>query len=529
MNRFEHFININKIQCFNLEDQELKQILPNINEFFISKIVNNDLFETNDLYINFIGLYYLFNDYNNYIVKMCFKKALIKFDSSLSLYNLMFYYSLMKKFEKMRSYYLKLCNNHDKYIDISYYLFGSYYYLNNDITNARKWYLNALEINVLSSYVNLAFIEKKLLNFNYAKYYLINAIKYAPSEYIRLDNLLHLGYYYETIEYDYYKAKKLYLEVYKYKNSNSCIYLGNFYKNIKNNETKMIKYYINAALLGNGEGYNLLAKYYTGTNFKLAHKYYLLGCKMKYVPIFYEYAMFHRQYESNSKLMLKYLDIAIKYNNVNAAIYLAKYYGNRDNIDLMKHYYDIAIKLNSIDAAMDLASFYKSYRDYDNMIKYYNIAIKEKNLTALYNLAIHFENSNWNLSEKYYLTCVELNYDNALYKLANLYRIKNNYPIMIKYLEKFINNTGKFIDVIEYLKKHSVELLYANTLCLKYNYKDSIIINESIVLNNKLKYSIMDECPICFEDCSLVYYKCCAHFYCINCIYKIKTCSICGF
>ena len=60
------------------------------------------------------------------------------------------YYSLMKKFEKMRSYYLKLCNNHDKYIDISYYLFGSYYYLNNDITNARKWYLNALEINVLS-------------------------------------------------------------------------------------------------------------------------------------------------------------------------------------------------------------------------------------------------------------------------------------------------------------------------------------------------------------------------------------------
>jgi hypothetical protein len=100
---------------------------------------------------------------------------------------------------------------------------------------------------------------------------------------------------------------------------------------------------------------------------------------------------------------------------------------------------------------------------------------------------------------------------------------------MIKYLEKFINNTGKFIDVIEYLKKHRVELLYANTLCLKYNYKDSIIINESIVLNNKLKYSIMDECPICFEDCSLVYYKCCAHFYCMNCIYKIQTCSICGF
>ena len=46
-----------------------------------------------------------------------------------------------------------------------------------------------------------------------------------------------------------------------------------------------------------------------------------------------------------------------------------------------------------------------------------------------------------------------------------------------------------------------------------------------------MKVSIIDKCPICFDEDNLILYECFAHYYCLDClyqgVYKDKKCAVC--
>ena len=65
----------------------------------------------------------------------------------------------------------------------------------------------------------------------------------------------------------------------------------------------------------------------------------------------------------------------------------------------------------------------------------------------------------------------------------------------------------------------------------RHNIKDIKINNQMQIIENKMKFSIIDKCPICYDETNLVLYECFAHYYCLDCIYqgvyKDKKCAIC--
>lgn len=133
-----------------------------------------------------------------------------------------------------------------------------------------------------------------------------------------------LGFYYETIKNDIYKAVKYY-KIGSKKDNAECAYnVGIYYGETVNNARKAIKYFTRATELGDSDAFFQLGKYFD-----------ILG---------------------DDEESIRYLNLSVETGNVDAMIKLAKHYREIDP-DLTIKYYDMAINHNYNIAVYDLVNY----------------------------------------------------------------------------------------------------------------------------------------------------------------------------
>lgn len=142
--------------------------------------------------------------------------------------------------------------------------------------------------------------------------------------------------------------------------------------------------------------------------------------------------------EKNYDNMIIYYEMAIKKNDVEAMILLAKYYERRDpqkyenymllaieedennveaindiafyyhyttkNSEKAKKYYLMAIEKGHVMSTWQLANLFKSEQDIESMKKYYLMGIEKDNETAMYNLGLYYQENNDIQNTKKYFT-----------------------------------------------------------------------------------------------------------------------------
>lgn len=207
---------------------------------------------------------------------------------------------------------------------IIYNLYGLYYENHNDMNNAIKYYLMA--INGGNS----------------------NA-------------MFNLGSYYDNIEKNYDEAIKYYLMAIKKGNSDAMSNLGLHYENVEKNYNKAIKYYLMAIEKDDVDAMYNLASYYQNheKNYMLMEKYYLMAIEKGDVISMYNLAVYYEDVKKNYNKSIKYYLMAIEKGDDNSMNNLASYYHTYEkNYMLMEKYYLMAIELNNEDAFDNLKNFY---------------------------------------------------------------------------------------------------------------------------------------------------------------------------
>ena len=117
----------------------------------------------------------------------------------------------------------------------------------------------------------------------------------------------------------------------------------------------------------------------------------------------------------------KRFDLATS-KEIDAMIYLGKYYEERDEHENMKKYYTMAIENGNNKVIFELGKYYEERNDYVNMIKYYLMAIEKDNVCAMYNLGFYYEKQEDDANMlKYLCMAVKKEHVIAMYKLGNYY------------------------------------------------------------------------------------------------------------
>ena len=213
--------------------------------------------------------------------------------------------------------------------------------------------------------------------------------------------------------------------------------IGLYYQCKINDFDKMKKYYLLAIKLNCIESmcnlayyYYLEYEYYNKNEYDNIKKYYLMAIGLNSCKAMIEFALYCIQDKKYDEAK-KYLLMAIEFNNTKAMIELGIYYKDIEkNYDEMKKYYLMAIELNNTNAMHELADYYKciirlkfdELQNYDVFFtKYYNkkdfaIVKLRKNNVMIDNCFCEIE-QNYNEMIKYYLMSIELNNEEALFKL----------------------------------------------------------------------------------------------------------------
>ena len=212
--------------------------------------------------------------------------------------------------------------------------------------------------------------------------------------------------------------------------------------------------------------------------------------------------------------------------------WIGNYYREMKNYKLMRKYYYITINKHYIgysDAMSKLGFYFYIMKDYKNMKKYYSMAIDLKNSDAMNNLGVYYQHiKNFKEMMKYYSMAIDLYHTDSMNNLGTYYYSINNFYKSKEYLLMAIENGHERAKINICIITHKLEryILYS----LK-----NIVFNEELsddihIYNNKLKKSIIDQCPVCLEDnktCILV--RCFCHYICNICYIQLynKACPVC--
>ena len=181
--------------------------------------------------------------------------------------------------------------------------------------------------------------------------------------------------------------------------------------------------------------------------------------------------------------------------------------------------------------------------------------IKNSNPTYIfYKYYKHIE-INSNKKMQYYISSFKQN--PSVKKIKNIieyYRSINNINTMIQYILLGCNNKLE-VDINTFetlyeadLKKYmidvkiltpAIEICIIQTLvnkklvgwsygmCKKFNIRNPKIEHIIQFIDNKMKFSKNEDCPICFDKTQLVPFECFGHYYCLDCMYKLYTSNKC--
>jgi hypothetical protein len=242
--------------------------------------------------------------------------------------------------------------------------------------------------------------------------------------------------------------------------------------------------------------------------------------------------------------MIKYLIQLVANNDINAINKLINYYESINDTDNMVKYLIVASINNDIMAINRLISYYQNINENNEMIKYLLIKFKIDNDISIFDgyinidiireLGSYYKSiSNIVKMKEYYLMGVELNDIISINNMVTYYKDNN-----IK-LDDIFKKACLELDIIDSKIKDFIlclfdkkqEMKWVYTMCKKYNIRDVKINHQMQLIENKMKISIIDKCPICYDEDKLVPYECFAHYYCLDClyqgIYKDKKCAIC--
>ena len=277
-----------------------------------------------------------------------------------------------EQYEDAIAIYKKLASSGDKEANN---IIGVCYQLGlNDVKNAEKYFLLAIENNDIAAIYNLALLyNEETKNYKEAeKYYLMAVVKKNISA------MNNLGTLYADKLLDYTKAEKYYLMA------------------IDKNHVLAMN---NLALL-----YQRELKDYIK-----AEKYYLMAVENNDISAMNSLGILYVKNLNENKKAEKYFLRAIENNDIGAMNNIANLYSNRMNdYEKAKKYYLMAIKNKNIEALFNLGHLY------DNKL------------------------GNKMEAEKYYLKAIQNNYNPAIYRLSTMYLMENkNREESLKLIEKY--------------------------------------------------------------------------------------------
>lgn len=157
--------------------------------------------------------------------------------------------------------------------------------------------------------------------------------------------------------------------------------------------------------------------------------------------------------EKNYDYMIIYYEMAIKKNDVEAMILLAKYYQRREP-DKFENLMLLAIEEDetNVEALNSIAFYYDKNKKKDEAKKYYLMAIELGHVQSMNMLAnLLCDEEDIETMKKYYLMAIEKGDVSAMYNLGCYYQNNNDLPNTKKYFT--MASDGGSISAKGYLKK----------------------------------------------------------------------------
>ena len=192
--------------------------------------------------------------------------------------------------------------------------------------------------------------------------------------------------------------------------------------------------------------------------------------------------------EKNYDYMIIYYEMAIKKNDVEAMILLAKYYERRDP-KKYENYMLLAIEEdeNNVEALNNIAFYYHKNDNNSEAKKYYLMAIEKGHAMSTWQLANLFKDEqDIESMKKYYLMGIEKDEVNAMYNLGLYYQENNDLQNTKKYFTmasaKGNKSAAGFLVKIEEYEQSLIPPPYSSNLNTEQ--LDQFLINSMIHINN---------------------------------------------
>lgn len=332
-----------------------------------------------------------------------------------------------------------------------------------------------------------------------------------------INSVFNLGYYYKEIKDDE-NMKKWFLKGSELNDPDCMCEMGKYYELLEKDDEKYNEEYDNKDLY--------------------IKKYYLMAIELHYLRGYYLLGQWYSKIDEPDDMAYYFIKGIEDYKN---NIYLKNI--QHKNIDLSENYNEsLVIKMMEKTAIY----FDDEMNDYKNSIKYYEMAVEKNSLNAMYNLGrIYYEQGIYDKMMRYLLLGVNQNDIDCIYELSIYYQDINDFENMKKYYlmaldvknppstKNIIINDGekdfnlfKVKDILETIEEPSINII--NKLNKIKSKKEIMIYENKKNLFAQLNYVI--ECGICYEIRLNIDLNC-GHCVCTGCypyLYK-KPCPFCRF
>ena len=246
----------------------------------------------------------------------------------------------------------------------------AFFYLANycdeikDFTKMIDFYEKAAEKNDADSIYNLSIYYKEQNNDEKREYWLLKGVNIEDP-----DCMCELAKFYENSNFHdkEEKIKKYYLLAIDLNYLKAYYLLGMWYS--KNSEPDDMVYYFIRAIDDYRYDRHLKNKQHKNTYIDEDYNVNLVVKMMLKTAGYFDDDM------RDHRNAVKYYEMAVKQNSIQAMYNLGRIYLERDEPEKMKKYFLMAIHLNDIDSMFDLAIYYQDINDMDNMKKYYLMAL----------------------------------------------------------------------------------------------------------------------------------------------------------